>query len=86
MDQFAQLGYSRDQLKGVGIANQRETTIVWDRLTGKPLYNALVWPDTRNAAIVRDLREKAKMYPFSTPGGVLAGEEGIQALTGLPLK
>jgi hypothetical protein len=46
----------------------------------------VVWPDTRNAAIVRDLREKAKMSPFSTPGGVLAGEEGIQALTGLPLK
>jgi glycerol kinase len=40
MEQFAQLGYSRDQLKGVGIANQRETTIVWDRITGKPLYNA----------------------------------------------
>jgi len=40
MDQFAALGYARGQLKGVGIANQRETTIVWDRRTGRPLYNA----------------------------------------------
>lgn len=46
----------------------------------------MVWPDTRNAAVVRELRKKAKLYPFATPGGVLAGEEGILALTGLPLK
>ena len=31
-------------LEGVGIATQRETTLVWDRLTGKPLYNASAWP------------------------------------------
>lgn len=37
---FEELGYSKDMLEGVGIATQRETTLVWDRLTGKPLYNA----------------------------------------------
>lgn len=40
LDQFLKLGYARGQLKGVGLANQRETTIAWDRNTGKPLYNA----------------------------------------------
>src|SRR5690348_6043948 len=34
-------------LAAVGITNQRETTVLWDRRTGKPLYNALVWQDTR---------------------------------------
>ena len=38
------------QIAGIGITNQRETTIVWDRLTGKPIYNAIVWQDRRTAA------------------------------------
>ena len=36
---------------GVGITNQRETTVVWDRHTGKPVYNALVWQDTRPTVV-----------------------------------
>ncbi len=46
-----------DDLAAVGITNQRETTIVWDRHTGKPVYNAIVWQDTRTAAICRALQE-----------------------------
>ncbi|MCC9078347.1 glycerol kinase GlpK [Litorilinea aerophila] len=46
-----------DDLAAVGITNQRETTIVWDRHTGKPVYNAIVWQDTRTAAICRELQE-----------------------------
>jgi glycerol kinase len=42
----------------VGITNQRETTIVWDKNTGEALYNAIVWTDTRSAAIVRELKQK----------------------------
>ena len=38
---------SLERLAGVGITNQRETTILWDRHTGKPLYNAVVWCDAR---------------------------------------
>src|SRR5258705_2023155 len=42
-------------LAAIGITNQRETTIVWDRETGEPVYNAIVWQDTRTDAIVREL-------------------------------
>jgi glycerol kinase len=42
----------------LGIANQRETTIVWDRKTGKPIYNAIVWQDRRTAPICDELRRQ----------------------------
>jgi glycerol kinase len=42
----------------IGITNQRETTVLWDRATGKPLYNAIVWQDRRGAALCQSL-EKA---------------------------
>src|SRR3954471_529945 len=44
-------------LQGVGIANQRETTIVWDRQTGEPIHNAIVWQDRRTAPFCRELKE-----------------------------
>ncbi|MEO8094324.1 MAG: glycerol kinase GlpK [Pseudolysinimonas sp.] len=43
---------TRHDIAAVGITNQRETTVVWDRVTGKPVYNAIVWQDTRTQAIV----------------------------------
>lgn len=46
------LNINVDDLKAVGISNQRETTIVWDKFTGKPLYNAIVWLDMRTAPTV----------------------------------
>ncbi len=59
-------------LAAIGITNQRETTVLWDRLTGKPLHNALVWQDTRVddlvAALARD-----------------GGQDRFRAATGLPL-
>ena len=42
-------------VEAIGITNQRETTVVWDRATGKPIYNAIVWQDTRTAPLVREL-------------------------------
>jgi len=54
----------------IGITNQRETTLVWDRATGDCLYNAIVWQDRRTAAVCRDL---AKQMPVAT----------LQAKTGL---
>ncbi|GAB2961667.1 glycerol kinase GlpK [Amycolatopsis acidiphila] len=50
-------GVSASAIAAVGIANQRETTVVWDRRTGEPVYNAIVWQDTRTARIVRELGE-----------------------------
>ncbi len=60
------------QIVAVGIANQRETTVVWDRHTGKPLANAIVWQDTRTKPICDEL---------SKTGGI----DRFRAQTGLPL-
>ena len=49
-------GISPSQVAGIGITNQRETTVVWDRHTGKPIHNAIVWQDRRTAAICDDLK------------------------------
>ncbi|GAA2523553.1 glycerol kinase GlpK [Winogradskya consettensis] len=50
-------GITLDQVAAVGIANQRETTVVWDRRTGVPVSRALVWQDTRTDALVTALRD-----------------------------
>jgi glycerol kinase len=48
-------GIAAGDLAAVGITNQRETTVVWDRRTGKPIYNAIVWQDTRTQGVVDEL-------------------------------
>ncbi|KLU91628.1 glycerol kinase [Magnaporthiopsis poae ATCC 64411] len=55
---FETQGHTRDQIKAVGITNQRETTVVWDRTTGKALHNAIVWTDTRSKDLVRRLKRR----------------------------
>jgi glycerol kinase len=69
---FELQGHSKSSIKAVGITNQRETTVVWNHETGEPLYNAIVWTDTRNQALVRKL--KARL-----------GSDKVQGLCGLPL-
>ena len=49
---------SGNEIKAIGITNQRETTVVWDRNTGKPVYNAIVWQDTRTASICETLKKE----------------------------
>ncbi len=44
------------EIAAIGITNQRETTVVWDRETGEPVYNAIVWQDRRTAEVCADLR------------------------------
>ena len=69
---LANAGLAPRDLAAAGITNQRETTVLWDRLTGKPLHNALVWQDTRVddlvAALARD-----------------GGQDRFRTATGLPL-
>ena len=50
------------QIAGLGITNQRETTVVWDRHTGRPIHNAIVWQCRRTADICRDLAEHADLF------------------------
>ena len=70
--QFEKDGHKLSQIAAVGITNQRETTCVWDIKTGEPLYNSIVWTDTRTAPIVRKLKEKK-------------GADELLQLCGLPL-
>ena len=49
---LARAGIGAGDLAAVGIANQRETTVVWDRRTGQPVYNAIVWQDTRTDGFI----------------------------------
>ncbi|MGL5781019.1 MAG: glycerol kinase GlpK [Plesiomonas shigelloides] len=53
---LAKAGITSDQVAGIGITNQRETTIVWEKETGKPVYNAIVWQCRRTAPICEDLK------------------------------
>src|SRR5688500_15623396 len=59
-------------IAGIGITNQRETTVVWDRKTGEPIYNAIVWQDKRTASICESLRAKGlENYISETTGLVI---------------
>jgi glycerol kinase len=69
---LAKAGLRADQLSAVGITNQRETTVLWDRRTGEPVHNAIVWQDTRTAALCNEL-------------GGEAGQDRFREATGLPL-
>ncbi|MCX6086177.1 MAG: glycerol kinase GlpK [Caldiserica bacterium] len=59
-------------LAAVGVTNQRETTVVWDKNTGKPVYNAIVWQDTRTDLICNELAK-------------VGGQDRLRAKVGLPL-
>jgi glycerol kinase len=61
-----------DQIAALGIANQRETAVLWDRATGRPVHNAVVWQDTRTAALCTEL-------------GGAEGQDRFREATGLPL-
>ena len=54
---LAQTGISPHELAAIGITNQRETTIVWDKVTGRPIYNAIVWQCRRTAPLCEQLKE-----------------------------
>jgi glycerol kinase len=54
---MAAKGLQTDNLRGIGITNQRETTLLWDKRTGKPLHPALVWNDGRTAGVVKRMIE-----------------------------
>ncbi|MFD8163957.1 glycerol kinase GlpK [Streptomyces malaysiensis] len=69
---LAKAGLRADQLTALGITNQRETTVLWDRRTGKPVHNAIVWQDTRTSGLCAEL------------GGEV-GQDRFRDTTGLPL-
>ncbi len=65
-------GIEAADIAAIGVTNQRETTVVWERTTGRPIYNAIVWQDTRTDAICADLAKEG-------------GQDRFRLTTGLPL-
>src|SRR5215210_6008146 len=63
---------STQDILAIGITNQRETTVVWEKETGRPVYNAIVWQDTRTDSIINELAYDG-------------GQDRFRAKTGLPL-
>ncbi len=59
------------EIAAIGITNQRETTVVWDRKTGKPIYNAIVWQDRRTSDYCESLREQGMESMVSSKTGLL---------------
>ncbi|MFV2052714.1 glycerol kinase GlpK [Aliiroseovarius sp. YM-037] len=64
-------GITAADITAIGITNQRETTVVWDRETGKPIHNAIVWQDRRTAELCRELRDAGKEETFTEKTGLL---------------
>lgn len=60
-----------EQVRTIGITNQRETTVVWNRKTGKAVYNAIVWQDKRTASICEDLKEEGLSDHVSARTGLV---------------
>lgn len=69
---LAKAGLRAGQLSALGITNQRETTVLWDRVTGQPVHHAIVWQDTRTSALCAEL-------------GGADGQDRFRDATGLPL-
>jgi glycerol kinase len=68
---MAKAGVSAGQIAGIGITNQRETTVVWDRATGKPVHKAIVWQDRRTAPLCDALREAGHGPMITAKTGLL---------------
>ncbi|MEK3934829.1 glycerol kinase GlpK [Sporosarcina sp. FSL W7-1349] len=62
---------SSDQIAGIGITNQRETTVVWDKHTGNPVYHAIVWQSRQTADICEELRKQGHNETFRKKTGLL---------------
>ena len=64
-------GMSASDLAAIGITNQRETVVVWDRATGQPVHQAIVWQDRRTADLCADLKAQGKEAMVTAKTGLL---------------
>ena len=69
---LTKIGASLSDIAAIGVTNQRETTVVWEKTTGVPVYNAIVWQDTRTDLICQELAK-------------VGGQDRLRGKTGLPL-
>ena len=70
-DVLDQTNINIKQIDSIGITNQRETTVIWDKKTGKPVYNAIVWQDRRTASVCNDLSKNGLNELFQNKTGLI---------------
>jgi glycerol kinase len=70
-DAMAEAGATATEIAAIGITNQRETTVLWDRATGEPIHNAIVWQDRRTAALCERLRREGYEKTATEKTGLL---------------
>lgn len=68
---FIESGVKPDQIAGIGITNQRETTVVWDKETGLPIYHAIVWQSRQSAQVADELKEQGYADIFHEKTGLI---------------
>lgn len=68
---ISQAGLSVKEIAAIGITNQRETTVVWDKKTGIPIYNAIVWQDRRTATFCDQLKQQGYLQPIQRKTGLI---------------
>jgi len=68
---IARAGITARDVAAIGITNQRETTVVWDRRSGQPVYNAIVWQDRRTAALCDELKSQGREALFTSRTGLV---------------
>jgi glycerol kinase len=68
---LSESGVHAKQIAGIGITNQRETTVVWDKTNGRPIYNAIVWQSRQTVGICEELKEKGYSELFRQKTGLL---------------
>ena len=66
-----QFGITVKDIAAIGITNQRETTVVWDKQTGRPIYNAIVWQDRRTAHYCDQLKQQGYQQPIQRKTGLI---------------
>lgn len=71
VEAMAQIGANAEDIAAIGITNQRETTIVWDKVTGEPVYNAIVWQCRRTSEYCDSLKEKGLTDKFREKTGLV---------------
>ena len=68
---FIESGIKPNQIEAIGITNQRETTVVWDKHTGLPIYNAIVWQSRQTAPLAEELKNKGYVETFHQKTGLV---------------
>ena len=68
---FIESGVKPSQIEAIGITNQRETTVVWDKKTGLPIYNAIVWQSRQTAPLAEQLKSQGYVEKFHEKTGLI---------------